>query len=224
MDFGKAFSFITADKEWFKKIIIGGLLTVLGITFPAVIGWMVEIIRRVSAGNPEPLPGWDNIGGYFVDGLKMIGVGLVWMLPIILISICFTPITILAAENLDYETGGMVITLSTICFSLFVLVYSLAVAVVLLPLPGLVAENRSFSELLRPNTSLRYVRANIGGYLIAAIGGSFISNFIGSLGVILCGIGTLITVPFGLAVYAHLMGQAHAQSVQNQQLLAPPTA
>ncbi len=222
MDFGKAFSFITNDKQWFKKIIIGGLLTVLGITLPAVTGWMVEIIRRVSSNNPDPLPDWDNIGGYFMDGLKIIGVSLVWMLPVILVTICFTPFTILAAENLDSNTGATLITLGTICFSLFILGYSLAIAAILLPLFGLVAENRSFGELLRPNTALRYVRANIGGYLIAAIGGSFIANFIGSLGVLLCGIGTLVTMPFGLAVYAHLMGQAHAQSVQNQQLVVPP--
>lgn len=221
MDFSKAFSFITADKEWFKKLITAGLFLVLGVTIPAVIGWMVEIIRRVAAGEPEPLPGWENIGGFFMSGLKVIGIGFVWALPALLLMACFIPVTILAGENLDYDTGQMVITISSICFSLFYLLYFLAISFVLLPMPGLVAEGRSFSELLRPNLGLRYVRANLGGYLIAAIGGSFIANFIGSLGVILCGIGTIITMPFGLALYAHLMGQAHAKAVETLQLAGP---
>ena len=58
MDFGAAFSFMFDDEDWPKKLALASVLslTVVGI-FP-VLGWGLEVVRRVAKGDPEPLPDW----------------------------------------------------------------------------------------------------------------------------------------------------------------------
>ncbi|MBI3159983.1 MAG: DUF4013 domain-containing protein [Chloroflexi bacterium] len=212
MDFGKALSFVTADKNWFKKLAMGGLFLLLGFTTPIVVGWWVETIHRVSSNHAEPLPGWEDIGGYFMKGLKLVGVGLVWMLPAFLLIGCALAVVALSGQNLDFDTAQTLNTVVLICASGMYSLYFIALALLLLPLPGLVAEGRGFGELLRPNLAFGLFKKNAGGFLLTALAGGFLSNLIASVGVIACFIGVLITTPFGLAVYGHLMGQAHAKA------------
>ncbi len=48
MDFGKAFTYAFEDQDWLKKLGIGGLLLLIPIFgILAVMGWTVEITRRV---------------------------------------------------------------------------------------------------------------------------------------------------------------------------------
>jgi hypothetical protein len=212
MDFGKAFSFVTADKDWLKKLAVGGLFLLLGVTLPAVVGWWVEIIHRVASGRPDPLPGWEDFGGYYVRGLKLFGVGLVWALPAILLIGCAIGVTTLSQQALEYDTAQTLTSVVLLCASSLYIVYLLILTFLLLPLPGLIGEGRGFAELLRPAIALALLKRNFGGFLLAAIAGGFLSNLIATLGVIACFIGVFITTPFGLAVYGHLMGQAHARA------------
>jgi hypothetical protein len=85
IDFGRAFTFVTEDPDWIKKVLIGGVFTLLaslivGIFF--VVGYWVRLLRRIVAGEARPLPEWDDLGGLFSDGLKVLGVWLVHILAI----------------------------------------------------------------------------------------------------------------------------------------------
>ena len=57
MDFGLAFSFPFQDKNWLQKILIAGLIMLIPIVgWFAVIGWALEITRRVVRQYPTRFP------------------------------------------------------------------------------------------------------------------------------------------------------------------------
>ncbi|MBE2222959.1 MAG: DUF4013 domain-containing protein [Anaerolineae bacterium] len=85
MDIGKAFSFITEDEKWVEKLGIGALIGMIPIANFAAFGYQVQIARNVWHGEERPLPTWDEFGKMFVDGLRIVGAMMVYMLPMILI-------------------------------------------------------------------------------------------------------------------------------------------
>jgi hypothetical protein len=79
------------DANWKNKFLIGGLVSFLGYIIPLVpwfvfYGYGAQIMRRVIVEETEPfLPEWDDWGKLFTDGIKPVGVGFVYTLPIWLV-------------------------------------------------------------------------------------------------------------------------------------------
>ncbi len=220
MDFARSFSFITEDEDWFKKVGIAAILVLTGIGSIGTMGWVVEITKRVANGDPEPLPDWENIGDYFIYGIKLIGVLLVWSLPIILLTVCSTLILIPVSDGFaSFDDASIFMVIMTMCISIVVILYSLIIGLLSAPLFGLIGEGSSFSELIKPNKAFALLKSNIGGYLIAFFAGSIISSILSSIGVIACFIGAFFGTAFGYAVMGHLIGQAHAQAKENLALV-----
>lgn len=214
MEFDKAFSFITEDEDWLKKVGIGALLLLVVIGGFAVLGWGIEIARRVANKEEKQLPDWDNIGEFFVTGLKACLVGVIWSIPIGIIAACvFTPLALLSETGEDWVTG--VAIFANACFGLIAFVYGLVVGLISIPMGVQVGEGKSIGEVVNPASSFRLFRANIGGYIIAALVGGIIASLLSSLGVIVCVVGTYFGGAFGTAVYAHLIGQAHGKATEN---------
>ena len=99
MDIGKSFGYAFEDDQWIPKILIAAAILLGGIVLgifviPAFLaafllsGYGVEITRRVINGNPQVLPEWDNWGDLIIDGLKVWVIGIVYALPMILVSMC----------------------------------------------------------------------------------------------------------------------------------------
>src|SRR5262245_34063546 len=88
LDFIRAFTFVTEDPDWIKKILLGGLFTLLGglclIGTPFVAGYGLRVIARTARGEARPLPEWDDWGGLFMDGLKAVGLYLVCLLALLI--------------------------------------------------------------------------------------------------------------------------------------------
>jgi hypothetical protein len=85
MDIGKAFTYITEDEKWVEKLGVGALISFIPFANFAVFGYQVQIARNVWRGEKRPLPTWDEFGKLFVDGLRIMGAMMVYMLPMILI-------------------------------------------------------------------------------------------------------------------------------------------
>ena len=57
MDIGRSFSYILEDEDWWKKVLIGGLLTLIPIIGPFYgLGYLLEAIKNVISGREVPLP------------------------------------------------------------------------------------------------------------------------------------------------------------------------
>ena len=89
MDFGSAFTYAFQDSDWLKKVGLAALIFLIPIIGPiTVMGWGLEITRRVINNQTDLLPDWSDFGGYLSKGFQGFVVSLAFSLPSLLISIC----------------------------------------------------------------------------------------------------------------------------------------
>lgn len=65
-----------------------------------------------------------------------------------------------------------------------------------------------------------FVRDSIGTYLVTFVM-SWVAQFIGNLGSLVCGIGWLVTWPYAIMVTGHLYGQAYVEAKGSAMAIAP---
>lgn len=208
MEFGRAFTFAFDDKDWVKKIGIAGLLLIVPILGGLVVmGWALEITRRVIHRESDVLPDWSNFGDYIVKGLMVWVIGFVYSLPIILVSACQQGGLILLQNNGD-DTMVTAVTVLSICFSCVVILYSLVMGFVIPAAYARLAVTGQLGSAFRFGEVIALVRAAPSAYLIVLLG-SIVAGLIGSVGVILCVIGVVFTYAYAIIIMAHLWGQAY---------------
>jgi hypothetical protein len=228
MNIGKALSYPFEDKEWLSKVGMGILVSIVPILNFAWIGYIIELMRRVMNGEALPLPGWDNLGKKFMDGLMLFLAGLVYALPIILLvgiptAIMVVP-AILSGSNTSQDlvnaiaaAGGFV----SLCLACIFILYALALSVAYPAIYIEYMEKGTFSSCFNFKEMLARVRKNPGAfftawgvYLGVSIGVSIATGFVGGiLGWIPC-LGQVVAIVVGLAsgmyvtlVFGHLFGQ-----------------
>ncbi|NIM93132.1 MAG: DUF4013 domain-containing protein [Anaerolineales bacterium] len=207
MDFGLAFSFPFKDEDWVIKILIAGLIGIIPLIGQiALLGWMIEVSRRVIKNDPEQLPGWSNFGGLLVLGLKGIVIGIVVAIPYIILSI---PFPLMAIDD-----SGTLVAIYSFCFSCFAILYAILLIVAVPASYGLLAATDDLGEALNVGKILDLVRAAPGAYIIAFLG-TILASIIGSLGIILCFVGVVFTTAYAFSVQGHLYGQAYNEAQLN---------
>jgi len=81
--FEEAIRYPWKGEDNLKNVAIGGVLTLLGVfLLPMffVLGYGLEVIRRVSDGDVAEPPAWEDWGTLFVDGLKVFVITVVYSL------------------------------------------------------------------------------------------------------------------------------------------------
>jgi hypothetical protein len=211
MEFGKAFTYPFQDPDWIKKLGIAGLLLIIPIIgWLFLAGWMLETIRRVIQRDPTPLADWSDFGGYLVKGLQAFVVGLVYALPVILISICQQVVTLGIQQGGSSDQNSMtsVITILALCISCVSLIYNILLGLVLPAAYANLVATGQMGAAFRFGEVFGLVRAAPAAYIIALLGG-IVSGFIAGLGLIICFIGVFFTAAYATAINAHLYGQAY---------------
>ncbi|GAB4542626.1 MAG: hypothetical protein Kow0063_34870 [Anaerolineae bacterium] len=207
MDIGYSFSYMFQDEDWIKKILIGGVVLLIPIVNFAAIGYLVQIIRNVRAGQPLPLPEWDEFGKYFMDGLWIFLIFLVWSIPIIIVA-CLNGIGAAAvAENDDMANAFGIVSA---CFSCLMALWGLVVAVVSPAIMVRYAQVGEFMSGFRFGEIFGIITANVGNYIIVLLL-MWVAGFIASLGVILCVVGVIFTQFWSYLVAGNLLGQLAGQ-------------
>ncbi len=211
MDFGKAFSFVFEDDTWLKKIILGGIIAIIPIVDFALLGWMLEIGRRVAGGEAEVLPGWEDFGTYFIRGLKAFVVSFVYALPILILELCPLTLSLLSGQN---NNGmGAAASLISLLVSCVVFLYSIFYAFVLpAALMRFTMASDSIGAGLAFGEAITMVKDYLSAYLIVFLGSLIVEAVIAPIGLIACIIGILFTFPYAAAVEGHLYGQAYAEA------------
>lgn len=65
----KAVATIHQDREWWRKILLGGALWLTVVGYPVVEGYQIESIDNTKNGYPTPLPRWSDLGTKMVQGI-----------------------------------------------------------------------------------------------------------------------------------------------------------
>jgi hypothetical protein len=221
MDIGKAFAFVFEDENWIVKILIAAAILLLGtlfswlllipliLAFALVGGYSVEITRRVIRGELDGLPEWDDWGALLANGLKVMVIAIVYALPLIILTVCLGVPSGLLGDSGD--TGAAVGGLLGLCLSCFAFLYAIAMSLALPAAVAFFAAEDDLGAAFRFGDVYGLVRDNIGTYLITWVM-SWVANLVGEAGSLVCGIGWLLTFPYGVMVTGHLYGQAYVEA------------
>lgn len=220
MDIGQAFRFVFEDAEWFKKILLGALIMLIPLFGPlALMGYGIAVVRNVKRGAARPLPHWDRLGEYFMDGLKLWVIMLVYSLPILIIMCPAALVGALPAlggesEELLTILGG-ISTVLIIGMNCIATVYGLALALLTPIIQIRYAETGEIAPCLRFGEIFKLLTAHIGPVFLSQIAIWLASVLIFPIAIII----TLGLLAFPLAVWvtvfaSHMYGQIGRQIEQ----------
>jgi hypothetical protein len=215
MDIGSSFTYMFEDENWIKKILIGGIVAIIPIVNFAALGYLVQVIRNTRDGHPTPLPEWDQFGAYFMDGLWIALIILVYLIPVILLLCLQLVGTAALGSSKDSES---IVGILSSCFICLMSLWGLVVAVLIPAILVRYAEVGEFMAGFRFGEVFSIITANVGSYIVVLLL-MWVASFIGQLGIILCVIGVIFTFFWSYLVGGNLMGQLATQIRQNQAIV-----
>jgi hypothetical protein len=227
MDFGRAFTFFFEDEDWGRKLLMGALfgligLVTLGFGYAVLYGWAIEISRRNLHEDNAELPAFDDIGGYFIDGIKLYLAQLVWALPMVVIWIPFFIVPFLIEAGIvNEETFVGLSMLFFICIMPFALIFGLALSLGLPVQFGIFAATGSFKAVVNPKTIFNFVRANPGDYVLAWLILYAVQMLMSVVMMMTCFIGMFPGVAYMYAVLGKLSGDAYRLTLAKAPELDP---
>lgn len=215
VDFGRSFTFVTEDPDWIKKVLIGGVFTLacaLLVGIPFVLGYFSRTLRNVVAGEPRPMPDWDDLGGIFNEGLRLTAVYLLYTLGVLAVfaalgCVVMLPVMALsggggdAADALGVLGGlGILVVYGLLMLAGLALAVYLPAALARSALRATVADGFAWREILG------FIRANLGNYLVSLVI-YLLASFLSQFGILLCCVGIFPAAFWGYMVLAVALGQ-----------------
>jgi len=215
LDLGEAFTFVIRSDRWVRKLLVGAaclLFIWLIVPFLLLVGYIVEIARRVRSGAHE-LPPWDHPWRNIKDGFKVLAALFIWTLPSALLGIPAAIVDAAVNEGSRQALGGSISAVAGIVAALG----SVWGLMVVLLEPAIISQymDRGFRGALNVAAVIRRVRVNLAlSIVVGAL--VVVLSTIGLIGLAALAIGVLVTFPYASYVGAYLIGRyAH--------LTGPPT-
>jgi hypothetical protein len=200
-----AFVWPSRDPEWLTKLLIIALT--LLIPFVGAInglGWMLATLDRLRAGEERLAPATLR---YIGRGFRLFVVNIVYGLAITLVTaVIYVPAVVVASNqshgSADPAMVSLAILLSVLAFSIATL-GSLALNFAMASIV-LATDRAGIIGGLNVSAVLGLARANIANTLIAGLM-LIAAGFVGSLGLVACGIGVFFTTAYALAMQAWII-------------------
>lgn len=174
MDIGKAVAFVFEDEEWVSKVLLGSVILLIPVFgWFALMGYTIAAVRNVIAGEPRPLPGWEDLGRYFMDGLMFWVATLIYTIPLLVFICPIVAVWILPAlageqEDLVAILAGVsgLVSVGLGCLSAL---YGILLGLLSPVLQIRYAETGEIGACLRFGEIVRFLFANIGSIIISQI-------------------------------------------------------
>lgn len=188
-DIARTILFVVDDREWLRKVVVGAAFTCLLIVgVPFILGYMLELQRRVVRGVEPTLPEWDDLPNKFMDGLKLFGIALVYL-------VCF---------------GILAAILRWIPFlgELLACILGVGLSMAFLYVMVRFALTGELNEAFNVRGIYEVLRANFVDFLVA----SFlwlVYSAVACLGVLACGVGVFFTFFWAWLAISYAAGKAY---------------
>lgn len=207
MDIGKAFTFIFDDEDVIKKLLIGVIVFIIPIVNFAGLGYLVHLIKNVEEDLEPPLPDWDNFGGYFMDGLKVLIGLLVYSIPMLLVGCVLVVTSIAIQRGVNSADVDTVMSIVAVCLTCFSLIFALLLYALMPAIFVRFAETGELSSVFRIGELWSFIQQDVGSYAIVVLLSFVIFSFLAPLGIIACFIGAFFTQWWAYLIFGHLTGQ-----------------
>jgi hypothetical protein len=200
-----AFAWPSRDPEWLTKLLIIALT--LFIPFVGAInglGWMLATIDRLRAGEERLAPA--NLG-YIGRGFRLFVVNVVYVLAISLVTgLIYVPAVVVASNQSHGSANPAMVSLAILLSLLAFSIATLGSLALNFASPSIVlaTDRGGIAAGLNVSAVVRRARSNLANTLIAGLM-LIAAGFIGSLGLVACGIGVLFTTAYALAMQAWII-------------------
>lgn len=209
MEYGKAFTFPQQETDWVKKVGIASAVQLIpAIGGIMLLGYTVEVTRRVINNEAQALPEWSDFGGILKKGLYALVVIIVYGLPLFLLIACSSiPSAVLSSQgDNNLALAGSVLGA---CFGCFAFLYSIAFGIVLPAALGRLAAAGEIGAAFKIGEVIALVRAKPAAYVVTWLLSSLAYSILLSVGFIVCFVGMFVGSAYGGLIAAHLAGQAY---------------
>lgn len=215
MDISRSLAYITDDEDWLKKLLIGGLLSLIPIVGPIwALGYATLVLKNIIEGRESPLPELtENFGEKLIQGLLVTIMMIVYFLPLILIATVFgVGIGIVTAGASDTDIVGALAAVMGSCLGLLVLALAVISGLFVPYAWAKYAESGQFGEAFKLGPILNLIKANIGQTLLTLLVVLVVGMIANSVGSAVCGIGMAFTAFYANLVTAFLYGKLYLKA------------
>ncbi|HVB65256.1 MAG TPA: DUF4013 domain-containing protein [Nitrolancea sp.] len=205
MDIGRSISYVFQDPNWIKKVLIGGLLSLIPVFGTLiVVGYWIRIATNVANGFDLPLPDWNDFGGDFMRGLKAAAALIIWAIPLIILAGCGAiPSIALSGSNNAASSLAGIFTFGAFAFGFLLWIIVAFISPIIV---GRVALSNSFSAAFQVREILIEARENLVPLLLA-VAMAYALGIAAYFGLILCLVGYIFTSFLAYMMLSHLYGQ-----------------
>jgi hypothetical protein len=212
MDFGLSFSYVFKDREWFKKLAIPALCSLIPVVGQFIIaGWGLKATKNVIDGKVEnALPNLD-FGGDLGRGFLAAVITFLYSLPIAVL-VGLSSLLFSFTGDSTSEFLAVILMIFGACLGLFALLFGILIAFMSVAGVANFVAKGQFGAAFKFKEVFGLLKKSFVSWLLVIIGQVIALGIIAPLGAIVCVIGVLLTTAYGIAVYSHLLGQAYNQS------------
>jgi hypothetical protein len=212
MDFGLAFSYVFKDPEWFRKVAIPALCSLIPVIGPFIlVGWAAKAAKKVMDGEAENALPELEFGADLGKGFMISLAGLIYSLPVAILVAVSSGLFSAASNNSREGVSALLYILGG-CSGLLGLLFGLLVAFLsAVGIANFIAKGE-FGAAFHFKELFAMLKKSFVSWLLVVVGYLLAIGIIAPLGGIVCGIGALLTTAYGNAIVMHLLGQAYVAS------------
>ncbi len=211
MNFGLSFSYVFKDPDWFKKVAIPALCSLIPVVGQFVVaGWALKAAKNVIEGNEENALPQLEFGQDLGRGFMAFLIGLIYsLIPMILGGLAGG----LFGWGVDADEALMIILyIAGGCLGLLGILAGLVLGFLSMTGVANYVAKGEFKAAFQFKELFGMLKKSFVSWLLVLLGAILTMGIIAPLGSIACGIGVLLTSAYASAVYAHLLGQAYNKS------------
>jgi uncharacterized membrane protein len=215
MDLARSFSYVTEDQEWWKKILLGGVISLIPIVGQIyLMGYALEALKNIIAGREVPLPEvTEDFGGKLLNGLLLSVIVFIYYLPVTVIgSASGIGSAIISGAVDDPDAVGAITGVWSACFGCISLIVGIAVGLLMPFVWSKYAETGQFEDAFKFGEIFQMLKNNLGDTFIVLIVNGVAGVLAFFIGVVFCLFGLLFTMFYVQLVTVFLYGALYRQA------------
>jgi hypothetical protein len=178
-----------------------------------VAGYGVRLLQRSAAGEPRPLPEWDDLGGMFGDGLRAMALYLAYALPVTVVPVALMIMVAVASAGVSQagSRGASEVfgALAAVGFMGLYVVMAVVMLALSLYVPAALARFVMLDRLsagFEVRENIGFIRRNLGNYAMTLLL-YLLASFAAQLGVLLCCVGFFPAAFWAICILFWALGE-----------------